>query len=101
MFQKVTGTRRTTDFLDMYDVTVVDSDDKTVIVDGIHTHNSDCVISLFRDEAMLYDNEIGMRITKLREGIPVKILLHADFHSTNFDEIRAEAVDDEQIQLDI
>jgi len=62
---------------------------------------ADTVIALFRDEAMFYDSEIGMRLTKLREGVPVKILLHADLRTANFEEIRAEKIDDDNEQLEV
>lgn len=52
--------------------------------------DSDNVLALFRDEVMLNDREMGLKVLKQREGTLGKMTLNWDFDSMNFSEIYME-----------
>ena len=52
--------------------------------------DSDNVLALFRDEVMLNDKEMGIRILKQREGTLGKVIINWDFDRMRFDSIYAE-----------
>lgn len=52
--------------------------------------DSDDVWGLHRDEVMINENEMQLRILKQREGVLAKIMLNWDFDIMNFDEIYSE-----------
>ena len=52
--------------------------------------DSDDVWALFRDEVMLQDNEMGLKILKQREGTLGKILINWNFREMDFSEIYSE-----------
>lgn len=49
--------------------------------------DSDNVIALYRDEVMISDNEMGIRVLKQREGSLGKLVVNWDFETMNFSEI--------------
>ena len=52
--------------------------------------DSDNVLALFRDEVMINDKEMGVKVLKQREGVLGKVLIQWDFHRMNFDSIYSE-----------
>lgn len=52
--------------------------------------DSDNVLALFRDEIMINDNEMGIRVLKQREGVTGKAVINWDFHKMNFSGIYSE-----------
>lgn len=52
--------------------------------------DSDNILSMYRDEIMYNDNEMGIRVLKQREGITGKTVINWDFHKMNFRGIYAE-----------
>ncbi len=52
--------------------------------------DSDNVLALFRDEVMINDKELGIKVLKQREGVLGKVLIQWDFHRMNFDSIYSE-----------
>lgn len=52
--------------------------------------DSDNVLALFRDEVMINDREMGIRVLKQREGTLGKVTLNWDFTTMNFDSIFSE-----------
>lgn len=52
--------------------------------------DADTVISLYRDAVMINDKELGMKIQKLREGVPGKVVINWDFDTMNFSGIYSE-----------
>ena len=78
----------------MWDIQVFNSD-KRIITNGIVTHNSDDVWALFRDEVMLNDKEMALKVLKQREGILGKLLLNWNFDVMDFSEIYADTNEDE------
>lgn len=55
--------------------------------------DSDNILSMYRDEVMYNDNEMGIRVLKQREGITGKIVINWDFHKMNFKGIYSEQDD--------
>ena len=55
--------------------------------------DSDNVLALYRDEVMINDHEMGLRVLKQREGTLGKMILNWDFDSMNFSEIYMEQSD--------
>lgn len=53
--------------------------------------DSDNILALFRDEIMINDNEMGVRVLKQREGVLGKAIINWDFHRMNFKSIYAES----------
>lgn len=49
--------------------------------------DSDNVIALYRDEVMINDREMGIKVLKQREGTLGKLVLNWDFDTMNFSEI--------------
>lgn len=58
--------------------------------------DSDDVWALFRDDIMIQDREMVLKVLKQREGTLGKILLNWDFDEMNFTEIYADTGADEQ-----
>ena len=58
--------------------------------------DSDNILSLFRDEVMIADREMGIRVVKQREGTLGKVVINWDFHSMNFSSIYSEVESDAQ-----
>lgn len=58
--------------------------------------DSDNVLTLFRDEVMLNDHEMGVRILKQREGTLGKLKMNWDFESMDFSEIYIEDDDSDE-----
>lgn len=56
--------------------------------------DSDNVLALFRDEVMINDREMGLKVLKQREGTLGKMTLNWDFDHMNFSEIYMEQTDD-------
>lgn len=52
--------------------------------------DSDIVMSLYQDEEMFIDNEMGLKVLKYREGMTGKVFINWDFNTMNFDPIYAE-----------
>lgn len=52
--------------------------------------DSDNVLALFRDEVMINDREMGIKVLKQREGVLGKVLIQWDFNRMNFDSIYSE-----------
>lgn len=52
--------------------------------------DSDNVLALYRDEVMLSDKEMGIKVLKQREGVLSKIVMNWDFDTMNFDGIYSE-----------
>lgn len=55
--------------------------------------DSDNVLALFRDEVMINDREMGIKVLKQREGILGKVVISWDFDSMNFKSIYSESSD--------
>ena len=53
-------------------------------------HDSDVVLSLFRDEEMLEDREMKVKILKQREGITGSVMLNWDFSTMDFSAIYSD-----------
>lgn len=66
--------------------------------------DSDNILALFRDEIMINDGEMGVRVLKQREGVTGKAVISWDFHRMKFNGIYAEhdsgnsSDDEEQMQ---
>ena len=73
----------------MWDIQVFD-DDKRIVTNGIVTHNSDDVWALFRDEVMINDKEMALKILKQREGSLGKLTLNWNFDTMDFSEIYSD-----------
>lgn len=52
--------------------------------------DSDNVLALFRDEIMINDKEMGIKVLKQREGTLGKVTINWDFTKMNFDSIFSE-----------
>lgn len=57
--------------------------------------DSDNVLALFRDEIMINDKEMGIKVLKQREGVLGKVIINWDFDHMNFDSIYAEGDSDD------
>lgn len=53
--------------------------------------DSDNVLALFRDEVMINDREMGVKVLKQREGVLGKVIIQWDFDRMNFKSIYAES----------
>lgn len=53
--------------------------------------DSDNVLALFRDEIMINDKEMGVKVLKQREGILGKVIINWNFNKMNFKSIYAES----------
>lgn len=62
--------------------------------------DSDDVWALFRDDIMIADNEMALKILKQREGSLGKILLNWDFSEMNFSEIYSDVGDERNYDSD-
>lgn len=56
--------------------------------------DSDNVLALYRDEVMINDREMGLKVLKQREGTLGKMTLNWDFDCMNFSEIYMEQTED-------
>ena len=52
--------------------------------------DSDNMLSLFRDEVMINDNEMMIGVLKNREGTLGKVVINWDFNTMNFKSIYSE-----------
>lgn len=59
--------------------------------------DSDNILALFRDEIMLNDSEMGIRVLKQREGVLGKAIINWDFHNMNFSGIYSEKEGDSEL----
>ena len=55
--------------------------------------DSDNVLALFRDEVMINDREMGIKVLKQREGVLGKVVINWDFEHMNFKGIYSESGD--------
>ena len=55
--------------------------------------DSDNVLALFRDEVMINDREMGIKVLKQREGVLGKVIINWDFDRMNFKSIYSEGSD--------
>lgn len=56
-------------------------------------HDSDVVLSLFRDEEMLEDKEMKVKILKQREGVTGSVMLSWDFSTMDFSAIYSDVTE--------
>ncbi len=52
--------------------------------------DSDIVLALFRDEIMINDREMGIKVLKQREGVLGKVIINWNFDKMNFSSIYSE-----------
>lgn len=57
-------------------------------------HDSDVVLSLFRDEDMIEDREMKAKVLKQREGILGNVMLNWDFSTMDFSSIYSDVKED-------
>ena len=62
--------------------------------------DSDNIISMYRDEIMYNDNEMGIAVLKQREGVTGKAVMNWDFHHMNFNSIYSETNDSSNASTD-
>ena len=62
--------------------------------------DSDNVLALFRDEIMINDREMGIRVLKQREGSLGKVIINWDFSCMNFKSIYSEGAEVEDNSSD-
>lgn len=55
--------------------------------------DSDVILALFRDEIMINDKEMGIKVLKNREGLSGKTIINWDFSTMNFKSIYSEEVE--------
>ena len=55
--------------------------------------DSDNILALFRDEIMINDREMGVKVLKQREGVLGKVIINWDFNKMNFKSIYAESTE--------
>lgn len=55
--------------------------------------DSDNILALFRDEIMINDNEMGVRVLKQREGVLGKAIINWNFNIMNFKSIYSDSSD--------
>lgn len=53
--------------------------------------DSDNILSLFRDEVMINDKEMGVKVLKQREGVLGKVIINWNFDKMNFKSIYSES----------
>lgn len=58
--------------------------------------DSDNILALFRDEVMINDNEMGVKVLKQREGVLGKAIINWDFEIMNFKSIYSESTDNNE-----
>lgn len=63
-------------------------------------HDSDVVLGLLRDEEMIEDREMKVKILKQREGTLGSVVLNWDFTTMDFSTIYSEIGEDQQTQAD-
>ena len=62
--------------------------------------DSDNVLALFRDEIMINDREMGIKVLKQREGVLGKVIINWDFDHMNFKSIYSENTANDNIDSD-
>lgn len=63
--------------------------------------DSDNVLALFRDEIMINDKEMGIKVLKQREGVLGKVIINWDFDHMNFKSIYSESTaSDDNAEVD-
>lgn len=62
--------------------------------------DSDNVLALFRDEIMLNDKEMGIKVLKQREGVLGKVIINWNFDKMDFKSIYSEGSDDNSNEND-
>lgn len=62
--------------------------------------DSDNVLALFRDEVMLNDKEMGIKVLKQREGVLGKVIINWNFDKMDFKSIYSEGSDDNSNEND-
>ncbi len=55
--------------------------------------DSDDILALYRDEVMISDREMCLKVLKQREGVTGKVMMSWDFDTMNFGEIYAETAE--------
>lgn len=60
--------------------------------------DSDNVLALFRDEVMINDREMGIKVLKQREGVLGKVIINWDFDKMNFDSIYSESTAEQDFE---
>ena len=55
--------------------------------------DSDDILALYRDEVMISDREMCLKVLKQREGVTDKVMMSWDFDTMNFGEIYAETAE--------
>lgn len=58
--------------------------------------DSDNVLALYRDEIMINDREMGIKVLKQREGVLGKVVINWNFDSMNFKSIYSEDTSDNE-----
>ena len=58
--------------------------------------DSDNVLALFRDEIMINDREMGIKVLKQREGVLGKVIINWDFDIMSFSSIYSETSENEE-----
>lgn len=59
--------------------------------------DSDNVLALYRDEVMLNDKEMGIKVLKQREGTLGKLVVNWDFDTMNFSDIYVDREEDRRV----
>ena len=62
--------------------------------------DSDNVLALFRDEIMINDREMGIKVLKQREGVLGKVIINWDFDKMNFKSIYSESTSSDDFEND-
>ena len=63
--------------------------------------DSDCILALYRDEVMMADREMCVKVLKQREGVTGKVTMNWDFSTMNFDEIYSDAKVEEGVDEEV
>lgn len=63
--------------------------------------DSDNVLALFRDEIMINDKEMGIKVLKQREGVLGKVIINWNFDKMNFKSIYSESSANEDFEGDV
>ena len=69
---------------EMYDVTILAGPDPYFLCEGLRVHNSDNVLALFRDKELREANMMMFSTLKVREGVPVEMIVNWDFQTMDF-----------------
>ena len=63
--------------------------------------DSDNVLALFRDEIMINDKEMGIKVLKQREGVLGKVIINWNFDKMNSKSIYSESSANEDFESDV